>query len=67
MVEYLIHEGHHLSTLLGLSVKQLDAFARLAADRRRDQVAQDAGIMRVAYHADQKMYKKFLEELDKDG
>ena len=67
LIEYLIHQGHTLDSLLGMSVKQLDAFAKLAADRTKDKLVQDTGSLRVAYHADKKQYMQFLEELEKNG
>lgn len=67
LIEYLIHEGHDLATLMGMSVKQMVMFSKLAADRRAQEVASEASIVRIAYHADKKQYMRFLEELNDDG
>lgn len=67
LIEFLIHEGHDLTTMMGMSVKQLVAFSKLAADRNMLDVASRASVVRIAYHADKKQYMKFLDELNEDG
>jgi hypothetical protein len=67
VVEHLLHEGHELSVLMGMSVKQMWLFSQLATDRKKTELAAEAGAVRVAFHADKKQYVKFLEELDDDG
>lgn len=53
--------------MMGMSVKQLVAFSKLAADRNMLDVASRASVVRIAYHADKKQYMKFLDELNEDG
>ena len=67
VVEFLIHEGHDLKTMLGMTVKQLMLFSKLAADRNLLDVATQASATRIAYHADKNQYAKFLDELKEDG
>lgn len=67
MVEYLLHEGHSLTDLMGMTYKQMVLFTELATDRRKTELAADASAVRIAFHADKKQYAKFLDELDDDG
>jgi hypothetical protein len=66
-VESLLHSGHRLETLMGMTYKQMVLFSELATDRRKMELAAEASAMRIAYHADKKQYVKFLEELNEDG
>lgn len=67
MVEYLLHAGHDLNTLMGMTYKQMTLFAELAADRRVTELAAEASLVRIAFHADKKQYEKFIDGLNDDG
>jgi hypothetical protein len=52
---------------MGMTYKQMVLFAELASDRRKTELAAEASVVRIAFHADKKQYAKFLDELNDDG
>jgi len=59
--EYLLSHGH--INALSYTLRQAVTYFYLAHKRIRGEYADQMGISRIAYHADNKQYKKALKEL----
>ena len=60
--EYLLSHGH--INALGYTLRQAVTFFYIAHKRIRGEYADQMGLARIAYHADNKQYKKALKELE---
>ena len=61
MGEFLISHGH--SNALNYTLRQAVTFFYIANKRLRGEYLNQMGVMRMAYHADNKQYKKALKDL----
>ena len=61
MGEYLLSHGH--INALSYTLRQAITFFYIANKRKRGEYSDQMGVMRIAYHADNKQYKKAVKEL----
>ena len=62
VAEYLLAHGH--TEALSYVLRQAVTLHALANRRERKEMVEHMGLMRVAYHADQKQYQKTLKSLE---
>jgi hypothetical protein len=63
MVEDLRAAGHSLKDIWGYTLRQMDAFIKLAKGREKDRLFDLASVTRMAYHADDDGWKDFTKSM----
>jgi hypothetical protein len=60
----LLAAGHRWQDIKTYTIPQMQSFIRLAGMRKADEHRDFASLMRVAYHAEGRDFKKYLSALD---
>lgn len=64
IIDALVRDGHKLEGILKFSLRQAFGFASMLIEREAQGHVIAASVMRAAYHADDKVFKRFINSLE---